>query len=74
MKVIYEDDLYPEDLLTDKNRKRYEGKTIKQILEEHPDSGRFVSQFNKSNKYCLSDEVAVNRVHYGNFKRNWQRN
>lgn len=76
MTIIYEDDIYPEDLL-DQNvtrRKKYEGKTIKQILEEHPDPSKFVSQFNKSNKYCLSDEVAVNRTHYGNFRRNWQRN
>ena len=55
MKIIYEDTLYPG------STKKYQGKTIGEILEDHPNPISFITQFNKSNKYCLSDEIAVNR-------------
>lgn len=68
MKVIYEDDLYPGTV------KKYKGKTIGEILEKHNNPRSFIMQFNRSNKYCLSDEVAVAISPHGNFKRGWQRN
>ena len=69
MRVIYEDDLYEGTV------KKYQGKTIGQILKEHPNPKSFITQFNSRNKnMCLSDEIAVNVRSLGNFKRGWQRN
>ena len=69
MRIIYEDDLYPG------KNKRYQGMTIKQILDEHDNPANFITRFNSANSnMCLSDEIAVNIKHMGNFKRGWERN
>lgn len=74
MTIIYEDDIYPEDLLNNANINKFKDKTIREILENRPDPKKFISVFNRSNKYCLSDEIGVVRKHLGGFINGWQRN
>lgn len=74
MKTIYEDDIYPDELISHNRREDYRGKTIKQILAQHPNPKQFIRSFNRSNKYCLSDEIAVDRKLAGHFNSGWQRN
>lgn len=55
MTILYSDSMYPSS-----KRGPYKGKTIGEILEEHPNPDAFIKHFNEhNNKYCLSDEVGV---------------
>lgn len=69
MRIIYEDDLYEGAV------KKYQGKTIGEILAQHENPQNFITRFNSAHtNMCLSDEISVNRRHLGNFKRGWERN
>lgn len=59
MKILYEDDLYPDDRSRPQRSDKYRGKTIGQILLEHPNPRAFIKSFNRSNKFCLSDGIAI---------------
>lgn len=55
MIILYNDSIYPSS-----KRGPYKGKTIGEILNTHPNPDAFIRHFNQhNNKYCLSDEIAV---------------
>lgn len=56
MTILYSDSMYPSS-----KRGPYKGKTIGEILEEHPNPETFIRNFAKNGKYCLSDEVVVRK-------------
>lgn len=54
MTILYEDSLYPG------TKKKYQGKTIGEIITTSLNPKAFVKAFNcMNNKFCLSDELIV---------------